>query len=130
MIPGFVEEALRYDSPVQSIFRQTLVDTELAGVAIPKGKVVMVLLGSASRDEDWLPGASTLDVTRDLKGHIGFGFGVHFYLGASLARLEARVALEELLAHCRNLERTTSDIEWIDSLILRGPKELPLRFQA
>jgi len=130
MIPGFVEEALRYDSPVQAIFRQTLSDTELAGVAIPKGKMVMVLLGSANRDEDWLPGASTLDVTRELKGHIGFGFGVHFCLGASLARLEARVALEELFAHCGKLERTTSNVEWIDSLILRGPRSLPLRFEA
>ena len=130
MIPGLVEEALRYDSPVQGIFRQTAADAELAGVTIPAGKMVMVLLGSANRDEDWLPDAATFDVTRELKGHIGFGFGVHFCLGASLARLEARVALEELFAHCAKLERVSDEVEWLDSLILRGPRALPLRFDG
>ena len=96
----------------------------------PKGKMVMVLLGSANRDEEWLPDASHFDVTRKLKGHIGFGFGVHFCLGASLARLEARVALEELFRRCKHLKRTTSNVEWIDSLLLRGPKALPLQFDA
>lgn len=130
MIPGLVEEALRYDSPVQAVMRLTVRDTELAGVDIPKDKMVMLLLGSANRDEDWLPDAATFDATRDLKGHIGFGFGVHFCLGASLARLEARVALEELFSRCRMLERTTDQVEWIDSLILRGPKRVALRFEA
>jgi len=130
LIPSLVEEALRYDSPVQGIFRQTLSDTELSGVPIPKGKMVMVLLGSANRDEEWLPDASCFDVTRNPKGHLGFGFGLHFCLGASLARLEARVALEELFRRCTKIERTTSQVEWIDSLILRGPKALELRFDA
>lgn len=130
LIEGLVEEVVRYDSPVQALFRQTLEDTELAGVTIPKGKMVMVLLGSANRDEEWLPDASSFDVTRNPKGHVGFGFGIHFCLGASLARLEARVALEELFRRCRNLERTSANVEWIDSLILRGPKTLPLRFEA
>jgi cytochrome P450 len=92
--------------------------------------MVMVLLGSANRDEEWLPDASRFDVTRVSKGHIGFGFGVHFCLGASLARLEARVALEQLFARCKKIERTTSEVEWIDSLILRGPKVLPIQFDA
>jgi len=130
LIPSLVEEVVRYDSPVQGIFRQTLSDTELAGVPIPKGKMVMVLLGSANRDEDWLPDAHRFDVKRDPKGHVGFGFGLHFCLGASLARLEARVALEELFQRCKNIERATSEVEWIDSLILRGPRALPLRFDA
>ena len=130
LIEGLVEEVVRYDSPVQGLFRQTLEDTELAGVSIPKGKMVMVLLGSANRDEAWLPDASSFDVTRNLKGHVGFGFGIHFCLGASLARLEARVALEELLRSCRNIERTSANVEWIDSLILRGPKSVPLRFEV
>jgi len=130
LVGGLIEEALRFDSPVQAIFRQTLAETELAGVTIPEGKNVMVLLGSANRDEAWLPDASEFNVTRDTKGHIGFGFGIHFCLGASLARLEARVSLEELFRRCKNLERTTSSVEWIDSLILRGPKALPLQFDA
>jgi len=130
LIPNLVEEALRYDSPVQGIFRQTACDTELRGVKIPEGKLVMLLLGSANRDEAWLPDAEKFDITRELKGHIGFGFGTHFCLGSSLARLEAKVALETLFSRCANLRRTENKFEWIDSLILRGPKSLPLRFDA
>jgi len=130
LIPNLIEEALRFDSPVQGIFRQTMCDTELRGVTIPQGKLVMLLLGSANRDEEWLPGAGKFDITRDLKGHIGFGFGTHFCLGASLARLEAKVALETLFSRCANLRRTTDTVEWIDSLILRGPESLPLRFDT
>ena len=130
MIPGVVEEALRYDSPVQAVFRQTAADTELCGVPIPKEKMVMVLLGSANHDEEWLANAEQFDVTRELKGHIGFGFGLHFCLGASLARLEARVALEEFFGRCKNVERATSNVEWIDSLILRGPKSVRIRFEG
>jgi len=130
LIPSLVEEVVRYDSPVQAIMRQTTSDADLSGVAIPKGKMVMVLLGSANRDEEWLPDAQRFDAARNPKGHVGFGFGLHFCLGASLARLEARVALEELVARCRKIERKTSEIEWIDSLILRGPRSLPLRFDA
>lgn len=130
LIPNLVEEALRYDSPVQGIFRQTLCDTELRGVKIPEGKLVMLLIGSANRDEAWLPGAERFDITRELKGHIGFGFGTHFCLGASLARLEAKIAFETLFSRCANLRRTTDTTEWIDSLILRGPRSLPLQFDA
>ena len=90
----------------------------------------MLLLGSANRDEEWLPDAATFDITRDPKSHLGLGFGTHFCLGASLARLEAKVALETLFSRCANLQRTTDTVEWIDSLILRGPKSLPLRFDA
>jgi len=128
LIPGLVEEVLRYDSPVQAIFRKTSVDAELAVVPIAKDKMVMVLLGSANRDEEWLSDAASFRATRELKGHIGFGFGVHFCLGASLARLEARVALEELFSRCKKLERVSENVEWIDSLILRGPRALTLRF--
>jgi cytochrome P450 len=130
LIPNLVEEVLRYDSPVQGIFRQTACESELAGVAIPEGKLVMLLIGSGNRDENWLPDAATFDITREQKAHLGLGFGTHFCLGASLARLEAKVALETLFSRCANLRRTTDSVEWIDSLILRGPKSLPLRFDA
>ncbi len=130
LIPALVEEVLRYDSPVQGIFRQTACESELSGVTIPDGKLVMLLLGSANRDEEWLPDAATFDITREQKAHLGLGFGTHFCLGASLARLEAKVALETLLSRCANLRRTTDAVDWIDSLILRGPKSLPLRFDT
>lgn len=130
LIPKLVEEVVRYDSPVQGIFRQTACESEIAGVTIPEGKLVMLLIGSGNRDEDWLPDAATFDIARDPKAHLGFGFGTHFCLGVSLARLEAKVALETLFSRCANLRRTTDELEWIDSLILRGPKSLPLRFDA
>jgi cytochrome P450 len=130
LIPNLVEEVLRYDAPVQGIFRQTACESELEGVAIPEGKLVMLLIGSANRDENWLADAATFDITREQKAHLGLGFGTHFCLGASLARLEAKVALETLFSRCANLRRTTDKVEWIDSLILRGPKSLPLRFDA
>jgi len=130
LIPSLVEETLRYDSPVQFVFREATRDVELAGTRIPKGSTVMVLLGSANRDDEQFPDAERFDITRDSQGHVGFGLGIHFCLGASLARLEARVALEELLGRFRGLERTGSAVDYIDSYLVRGPRRLPLRFEV
>ena len=93
-MPAAVEEALRYDAPVQVLFRTATQDVELAGTRIPKGAYVAPLLGSANRDERRFPDPDRFDIDRDPQGHVGFGFGKHFCLGASLARLEARIALE------------------------------------
>ncbi len=130
LIPGFVEEALRYDSPVQVLFRQATEDVEVAGTKIPKGSIVLPIFASANRDDDQFPEASRFDITRNPQGHVAFGFGIHFCLGASLARLEARVAFEELLGRVARLERLEADAEYIDSFLLRGPKSLSLRFEA
>ncbi len=129
LIPGLVEEALRFDTPVQSLFRLATQDVELAGTRIPAGATVMPLLGSANRDDAQFPDPDRLDVTRNPVGHLGFGVGIHFCLGASLARLEARVALEELLGRFTGFERTQPSVEYIDSFLVRGPKRLPLRFK-
>lgn len=128
LIPSLVEEMLRYDGPVQLLFRGATRDVELAGVRIPAGATVMPLVGSANRDDAQFPAADRLDVTRETAGHLGFGFGIHFCLGASLARLEARVALEELLARFTDFELAQPDVEYIDSFLVRGPKRLALRF--
>ena len=130
MIPSFVEEALRYDSPVQTLFRQATSDVELAGTTIPKGSVVLPIFASANRDDAQFPEAARFDVSRNAAGHLAFGFGIHFCLGASLARLEARVAFEELLGRTARLDRTEEEVDYIDSFLLRGPKILPLRFEA
>jgi cytochrome P450 len=128
--PALVEEGLRFDSPVQVVFRTTTADTEIRGVRIPKGEYVGVFLGSANRDERHFPDPDRLDLDRDLTGFPGFGFGKHFCLGASLARLEARVAFETLVPELLKLERAERTLARIDSFLIRGPKRLPLQRAA
>jgi cytochrome P450 len=126
-IPALIEEALRYDGPIQYIFREANQDIELSGVKIPAGAMVLPLLGSANRDDAQFPHADRFDVSRNTQGHLAFGLGIHFCLGASLARLEARVALEELLPRFASFERSEPHVRYVDSYLVRGPKHLPLR---
>jgi cytochrome P450 len=129
LVPGALEETLRYDPPVQILFRTATQDVELAGTRIPKGAYVAPLIGSANRDERRFPDPDRFDVTRDPQGHVAFGFGKHFCLGASLARLEARVALEALAPELPRLVREQPR-ELIDSFLVRGPRRLELRRAA
>jgi len=130
LITGLIEETLRYDAPIQLIFREALADVQLAGVTIPQGATVVPLLGSANRDERRFPDPDRFDVTRNPQGHVGFGFGKHFCLGASLARLEARVALEALVPELLHLQRSEARLPRIDSFLVRGPSRLTLRKAA
>jgi len=130
LIQGMVEEALRYDSPVQFLLRTATADIELAGVTIPRGAVVAPLVASANRDERTFPNADRFEVTRNPRDQLAFGHGIHICLGAALARLEARVAFEELLPRIRNPIRTTEDLNWTNVLTLRGPTALRLGFET
>ncbi len=130
LISALVEETLRYDGPVQFVFRRATQDVELVGTKIPAGAIVMPVVASANRDDAQFPDGERFDVTRDTQGHLGFGVGIHFCLGASLARLEARVALEELLARYAGFERTSARVDYIDSFLVRGPRRLPLKLAA
>jgi cytochrome P450 len=127
LVPSMIEEALRFDSPVQQVFRNTTREVELAGVRIPKGSVVAVLLGSANRDERRFDDPDRFDVGRDAGNHLAFGFGEHFCLGSALARLEARVALDALVPELGRLERVGGERELLDSFLVRGPRRLELR---
>jgi cytochrome P450 len=129
LVPDVIEETLRYDPPIQMVFRTAMQDVEVAGTRIPKGAYVVPLLGSANRDERQFPDPDRFDVSRRPQGHVGFGFGKHFCLGASLARLEARVALEGLVPHLGQLE-STSPRERVDSFLVRGPRRLELHRAA
>jgi cytochrome P450 len=126
LVPGLIEEAVRFDSPVQLVFREALTDVELAGVRIPAGAIVVPLIGSANRDERRFPEPDRFDVARNPQGHLGFGFGKHFCLGASLARLEAKAALEALVPELVRRRRREERIPRIDSFLVRGPSRLTL----
>lgn len=126
LVAGAIEETLRFDPPVQLVFRTTTRDVEVAGTTIPQGRVVCPLLGSANRDERQFPDPDHFDVARNPRGHLGFGFGKHFCLGASLARLEASAALEALVPELAAFEHPKPR-ELVDSFLVRGPKHLELR---
>ncbi len=121
-----IEEFLRYDSPVQGLARTLTAPVTLHGVTIPEGGKVLLLFGSANRDERTLQEPERFDVLRDPNPHVAFGFGAHFCLGANLARLEARVAFEELLARFPDYRMTESRVERTCSGPIRGALSLPV----
>jgi cytochrome P450 len=127
LLPNMIEEVLRFDPPVQFVFRRTTRPVEIAGTTIPENSSVTVLLASANRDEHQFEAPDRFDVTRDTRGHMSFGLGIHFCLGASLARLEARVAFEALLPELRQLKRTEVEPTFVDSYLVRGLDRLELR---
>jgi cytochrome P450 len=133
LIPNAVEELLRYDSPVErATQRFAAEDVRIGDDLIPQGGVVFVALGSANRDEAHFPQADRLDVTRGPQGHLGFGHGLHFCLGAPLARLEARIAFETLLRRLPiiELDAAPDELGYRVSPIIRGVTSLPIRFTA
>jgi cytochrome P450 len=129
LIPQLVEEALRYNGPAPIIFRRVLTDTELAGVTISKKSQVMLLLSSANRDEAFFSDPDRLDIERDTRGHVAFGLGPHFCLGAPLARLETTIALEVLLTRLQDFRRLSDPVDWRKTPLIRGPATLPLSFK-
>ena len=109
LIPNLVEEALRYESPVQMLPRVAKVDVEVGGVSVPAGSILMMMYGCANRDDAKYPGAAAFDITRDnARTHLAFGQGPHFCPGAALARSEARIAFELLFDRCTDWALDTS----------------------
>jgi cytochrome P450 len=125
-VSGFIEETLRFDPPIQIVFRRATRDTEIAGVSIPKGAYVAPMLASANRDDRKFPNGDRFDILRDSAGHLGFGFGLHFCLGSALARLQAQVALEAIMPHLGRLQRRDEVPAIIDSFLVRGRSALVL----
>ncbi|MBW2413536.1 MAG: cytochrome P450 [Deltaproteobacteria bacterium] len=130
LVPRLIEETVRWDPPVQMVMRLTTRETELGGEALPARAMVIVLLAAANRDPDTFPDPDRFDLDRNTQGHLGFGFGNHFCLGASLARLEARVALESVLGRLAKLRPGDSRVERHGSFLVRGASALPLAFDA
>ncbi len=129
LVEPALEEALRYDSPSQALVRCATRAVEIAGRVLPAGTLVMPLQGSANRDDKRFDDPDRFDVRRDAQGHLAFGFGIHFCLGASLARLEGRLLLEALLPHLGDLVRCEPVLDYVDSVVIRGPKRLRLAWR-
>ena len=130
-IDGVIEETLRWESPVQYVFRRTTRPVERHGVELPIDSTVTLLLGSANRDpERWGSDADQFRPGRDTAGHVAFGFGPHFCLGAALARSETAIALRLLVPRLSGDARGGDGVEdWIDSMQFRGRRALPVALQ-
>jgi cytochrome P450 len=130
LLPSAIEEVLRYRSPVQAMWRVTRHEVQLHGQVIPAGKMVMPMIGSANRDPRKFRDADRFDITRDPNPHIAFGHGIHFCIGAPLARMEARIALSAFLERVKDF-KLASDTPWTPNkaIHVHGPTHLPLRFE-
>lgn len=130
LIPGFLEEVLRYDGPVKLLTRRATEDVTLSGVTIPRGATVAALIAAANRDPEAFPDPDRFDITREGRGHVSFGYGIHFCVGAPLSRMEGRIAFEEIFQRLPFLAREPGPMEWTRALGLRGLRSLPLRFDG
>jgi len=127
LIPGAIEEILRYEAPSPVQARFVTRDVELYGTTVPEGSVMLLLTASANRDERKFADPDRFDVRRTIDHHVSFGYGLHFCLGAALARLEGRVALEEVLARFPRWEVDTEQAERARTSTVRGWHRLPVR---
>ena len=131
MIKTAIEELLRYSSPVfMTTERYAREDLKIQGVTIPRGDMTLGVIGSANRDETVFANADQLDITREPNKHLSFGQGIHFCVGAPLARLEAQIAINTLLRRMPDLQLnvTTDSLRWRPSIFLRGLEMLPVSF--
>jgi cytochrome P450 len=129
-VPDFVEEALRYDSPVPGLARYVTRDTRIAGVDIPAGSIIMTRYAAANRDPAKFECPQQFDMDRKDKAHLAFGTGPHLCVGRLLARRELILAFTALLTRLKNIQlaRPLPDIIHVPHVLLRAMKELPIRF--
>ncbi|HEX9116267.1 MAG TPA: cytochrome P450 [Anaerolineae bacterium] len=128
LLPGAIEEVLRYRSPVQSMFRVTTTAARLQNQTIPAGAFVVAWIGSANHDERQFADPERFDIERTPNRHLAFGQGIHYCLGAPLARLETRIAMEALLDRYSAIEQVAGQpLERLPSTIVYGLRNLPLR---
>lgn len=129
-IVSAIEELLRYDSPVQKMGRIALNDIAIGGKEIKKGEMICLCFGAANRDPEQFGEPAKLDIERKPNRHLAFGHGLHYCVGAALARLEGQIAIKMLLERLDNLRLESGDHEWNRSLTLRGLKSLPVAFSS
>ncbi|WP_330460617.1 cytochrome P450 [Streptomyces sp. NBC_00820] len=129
LLDGAVEEMLRYEGPVETAtFRYAAEPLEIAGTAIGQGESVMIGLTAAQRDGDRYADPDRFDIRRDTRGHLAFGHGIHYCLGAPLARIEGRAAVGTLLTRAPALALDNAPGEWLPGMLMRGVRTLPVRW--
>ncbi len=130
LLPNAIEEVLRYRSPVQAMVRHSTRDITLEGKTIPANSSVIAWIGSANHDERQFPNPEQFDIERAPNRHLAFGHGIHYCLGAPLARLEAKIALGAMLERFESVSRVPGIVlERQPSLIVYGAKRVPIRFE-
>jgi cytochrome P450 len=125
LVPNAVEEILRFEPPAHHIARYMTKDVELYGHTVPAGNVMMFLNGSANRDDRRYPDGDRFDVQRQVGSHLAFGYGIHFCLGAALARMEGRIALEEVLKRFVEWDLDYENMKMATTTTVRGWETLP-----
>ncbi|MER6227455.1 cytochrome P450 [Streptomyces sp900105755] len=127
LLDGAIEETLRWEGPVENAtYRYAAEPLEIAGTAIDRGDPVMISLAGADRDGDRYPEPDRFDIRRDHRGHLAFGHGIHYCLGAPLARLEGRIALRTLLERAPDLALDGPHGQWLPGTLMRGVRSLPV----
>jgi cytochrome P450 len=130
LLPGAVEEMLRFEPPILFVSRVASADVELAGVSVRKGDLVHLGLASGNRDPEQFPDADRFDVTRPAPRNLSFGWGMHFCLGAGVARMEGRVAFETLLGRFASIELVGGVPPWAPATALRTLESFPVKLAA
>ncbi|MGM7670424.1 cytochrome P450 [Microbacterium sp. A93] len=131
-IPSAVDEVLRFSGSIVAWRRRALADTEIGGVAIPKGANILLVMGSANRDAEVFENPDAFDIGRsDARNHLSFGFGIHYCLGNMLAKLQAKIALEETISAVPGLQLAEdADIDFRENLSFRVPLSVPVTWEA
>jgi cytochrome P450 len=130
LIASFIEEALRYEGPMQYTFRMARHDFTLFDHSVRKGQVLVFLFGAANRDPEMFSEPDRFDITRKKNTHLTFGYGLHHCIGASTARMEAEIAFSTLLRHTHAICLLEDNPQWRDVFRFRGLKSLPIEFES
>jgi cytochrome P450 len=128
LITSAIEEIMRFEGPSQRQTRLVVEDLEMGAKRVPKGSTVFLMLGAANRDPAEFPNPDRFDIGRTPNRHVGFSSGIHFCVGAPLARLEGAIAINAILRRLPSLRLATDDLQWRENMSLRGLKALPVAF--